>query len=113
MSVYIDDAYIVATVGPPERQFTSRWCHLVADSTDELIGFVTGLGIEERWIQRRGEPGEHFDIPEPRRAQVVAAGAVEISWRESVALVRAHRAGVAFDLAAIRAAPRRRSWQGD
>lgn len=106
MSVYVDDAFITATVGPPERRFTSRWCHLVADSTAELLAFAAVIGVEERWLQRRGQPGEHFDLPEPRRPSAVAHGAIEISWRESVALVRAHRAGVAFDLAALRAAGR-------
>lgn len=102
MSVYIDNAYIVAAVGPPERRFTSRWCHLVADSTEELLAFAAAIGLDERWLQRRGEPGEHFDLPDPRRPVAVEHGAVEITWRESVALVRAHRAGVAFDLAALR-----------
>ncbi|PWJ24797.1 uncharacterized protein DUF4031 [Branchiibius hedensis] len=103
MSVYIDDAFIDATVGGADRRFRSRWCHLVADSTAELLQFAARLGLDERWLQRRGEPGEHFDIPEPRRESVVGAGAVEISWRESVALVRAHRAGETFDLAGLRA----------
>lgn len=103
MSVYIDDAFIDATVGSGDRRFRSRWCHLVADSTDELLQFAGRLGMDERWLQRRGEPGEHFDVPEPRRDRAVLCGAVEISWRESVALVRAHRAGEVFDLAALRA----------
>ncbi|KYH44005.1 DUF4031 domain-containing protein [Branchiibius sp. NY16-3462-2] len=104
MSVYIDDAFIDATVGGPDRRFRSRWCHLVADSTAELLQFAQLLGIDERWLQRRGEPGEHFDLPEPRRASALLCGAIEISWRESVALVRAHRAGETFDLAGLRAA---------
>lgn len=104
MSVYIDNAFVEATVGKADRRLRSRWCHLVADSTAELIHFGERVGIDERWLQRRGQPGEHFDIPEPRRASVVLAGAIEISWRESVALVRAHRAGETFDLAGLRAA---------
>lgn len=109
MSVYIDDAFIDATVGSADRRFRSRWCHLVADSSEELLQVAERLGIDQRWLQRRGEPGEHFDLPEPRREHAVQYGAIEISWRESVALVRAHRAGEAFDLAGLRASAQRAS----
>lgn len=63
-----------------------RWCHLVSDtSLDELHDFVAALGIP-----RRGFQGDHYDIPEERRPEVVAAGAIEVESRE---LVRRLRAG--------------------
>jgi len=62
-----------------------RWCHLVSDdSLDELHDFANGLGIPRRAFQ-----GDHYDIPEERRAEAVAAGAREVESRELVRRLRA------------------------
>ena len=62
-----------------------RWCHLVSDeSLTELHTFAEGLGIP-----RRGFQGDHYDIPEDHRDEVVAAGAVQVESRELVRRLRA------------------------
>ena len=61
-----------------------RWCHLVSDeSYDELHDFVAALGIPRRAFQ-----GDHYDIPEEYRPDLVAAGAVEVESRELVRRLR-------------------------
>ncbi len=75
-----------------------RWCHLVSDSDlDELHRFATALGIPQRAFQ-----GDHYDIPEEHRDEVVAAGAVEVESRELVRRLRA--AGLRISPAARKAA---------
>lgn len=64
------------------------WSHLVSDvSYDELHAFAEELGVPRRAFER-----DHYDIPSHRYADVVAAGAVEISSREVVRLL--HGAGL-------------------
>lgn len=53
-------------------------------SLDELHEFADGVGIP-----RRGFQGDHYDIPEEHRAEVVAAGATEVESRELVRRLRA------------------------
>lgn len=54
-----------------------RWCHLVSDlSYDELHAFADANGIP-----RRGFQGDHYDIPEEHRADLIAAGAVVVESR--------------------------------
>ena len=49
-----------------------RWCHLVSDeSLDELHAFAARAGIPARGFQ-----GDHYDIPEEHRPDVLAAGAI-------------------------------------
>jgi hypothetical protein len=61
-----------------------RWCHLVSDaSLDELHAFTGALGIPRRAFQ-----GDHYDIPEEHRAEVVEAGALEVPSRELVRRLR-------------------------
>jgi len=61
-----------------------KWCHMVSDvSYDELIDFADGLGIP-----RRGFQGDHYDIPEEYRDEVIAAGALVVESRELVRRLR-------------------------
>jgi hypothetical protein len=56
------------------------WCHLVSDTSfEELHAFAERSGIPARAFER-----DHYDVPEERRAEVVAAGAVEVASRELV-----------------------------
>ncbi len=62
-----------------------RWCHLVSDtSLVELHDFAARLGIPRRAFQ-----GDHYDVPEEHRADIVAAGATEVGSRELVRRLRA------------------------
>jgi hypothetical protein len=61
------------------------WCHLVSDvSFEELHAFAAACGIPERAFER-----DHYDVPEERRAEVVAAGATEVRSRELVQRITA------------------------
>ena len=66
-------------------------CHMVADSTEELVGFATRLGLRRSWMQHPGKYSEHYDLTSPRRAEAVNMGAIEISHRELVEKMRAKR----------------------
>ncbi|CAM5549865.1 MULTISPECIES: DUF4031 domain-containing protein [Streptomyces] len=75
MTVYID---------PPTWPGHGRmWSHLISDASfDELHAFADELGVPRRAFER-----DHYDIPSHRYADVVAAGAVEVSSREVVRLL--------------------------
>jgi hypothetical protein len=61
-----------------------KWCHLVSDvSYDELHDFADLVGIP-----RRGFQGDHYDIPESYRAQMVSAGATAVESRELLRRLR-------------------------
>ncbi|MCX4859308.1 DUF4031 domain-containing protein [Streptomyces canus] len=75
MTVYID---------PPTWPGHGRmWSHLISDTSfEELHVFADELGVPRRAFER-----DHYDIPSHRYADVVAAGAVEVSSREVVRLL--------------------------
>ena len=61
-----------------------KWCHLVSDeSLDELWAFADAAGLP-----RRGFQGDHYDVPEEYRPELIAAGAVEVESRELVRRLR-------------------------
>lgn len=57
--------------------------HMLADSTAELLAMADTIGLQRKWIQHAGEPGEHFDIAQSKRALAVKAGAIEITWKQA------------------------------
>jgi len=61
------------------------WSHLVSDvSIDELHDFAESMGIP-----RRGFDLDHYDVPEARYAELVAAGAEPVTIRQLVERLRA------------------------
>ena len=62
-----------------------RWCHLISDeSIEELIDFA-----DRNQVNRRAFQGDHYDIPEEFREELIADGAVEVSSREIARRLRA------------------------
>ena len=61
-----------------------RWCHLVSDaSLDELHTFAA-----EHGMPRRGFQGDHYDIPEEFRPELIAGGALVVTSRELLRRLR-------------------------
>ena len=78
MTVYVDDMHL-----SPVGQFgRMKMCHMIADTTDELLAMADKIGVARKWIQKRGTANEHFDIAFSKRALAVQAGAIEITMRE-------------------------------
>ncbi len=80
MSVYVDNMR-----APFGRMVM---CHMVADSTVELLEMASKLGLKNGWIQSAGTPKEHFDLSLTRRAEAVKLGAVEITSRDILAILK-------------------------
>lgn len=79
MTVYVDD--MKAKFG------RMVMCHMVADTDEELRAMAARIGVAQRWHQR-----DHFDIALSKRAEAVAAGAVEITQRQLGCMVMRRRA---------------------
>ncbi len=79
MAVYIDDMYRYA-IGAFRGE---RMSHLIADSDAELHALAARIGMKRQWFQ-----GDHYDVPFARRDLAVAAGAIEITYRQAGAMRR-------------------------
>lgn len=99
MTVYVDRAFIPARV---RGGITDTWCHLTADTKEELHAFAARIGLQRRWFQTCKKssacrPADrcvhwHYDVTASKRAQALAAGAVEIDRQELVAILKQRRA---------------------
>lgn len=81
MAVYIDH---------PTMHNGRLWCHLTADTQDELHEFAIRLGSRREWFQDKGYKW-HYDIPARGLQQALDLGAKLITSREMVRLMQARR----------------------
>ncbi len=91
MTVYVDAVRIPAEVPNGNRVVRGVWCHLVADSTAELLDLAARIGLRAEWLQHPGEWSEHFDVTEPKRRQAITAGAVELNLQQMGDLLNSKR----------------------
>ena len=83
MTVYVDEAK-----HPYGRMMM---CHMIADTTDELLAMADRIGVQRKWLQKVGTRYEHFDTSKGKRAEAVKAGALEVTSRELGRLILAKR----------------------
>lgn len=78
MTVYVDDM----------RARYGRYvmCHMLADTDAELHAMAARIGVARRWWQAPPRHDSHYDIALSKRALAVAAGAVEITWKQAGAM---------------------------
>jgi hypothetical protein len=70
MAVYVDCEFVM---------WRGRsWCHLVADSIDELHAFAELLGLRRQWFQERSFY-PHYDVTASVRAKALKLGACDAS----------------------------------
>lgn len=74
LPVYVDNARI--------KFGRMKMCHMIADTTEELLKMATLIEINHKWIQNRCTYREHFDICLSKRQLAIESGAIPISQRE-------------------------------
>ena len=84
MGVYVDNAQ-----HPYGRM---KMCHMIADTTDELLAMADSIGLARKWLQNPGTPTEHFDVCLSYRADAIAHGAIQVARTEFVGVIRRKRA---------------------
>jgi len=79
MAVYVDNVRIA---------WKGRlWCHLVADSADELHRFAQRLGLRRAWFQRSASY-PHYDVTAELRERAIELGALSGSRRQIITCAR-------------------------
>jgi len=68
MAVYIDDEQI------PWRG--KVWCHMVADTPEELHSFAQRLGLRRSWFQEESRY-PHYDLTLSMRVKALGLGAID------------------------------------
>ena len=78
MAVYVDDLKHYPTTSLREK----TWCHMLADTSEELDQVAAQIGLKASWKQHPSRPTEHYDLTPSKRAAAIRAGAIQKSSRE-------------------------------
>jgi hypothetical protein len=79
MAVYVDNMQI--------EWRGKKWCHLVADSIDELHVFAKNLGLRQEWFQYSASY-PHYDVTVAIRQKALKLGATEGTKRKIIECAR-------------------------
>jgi signal recognition particle subunit SEC65 len=85
MAVYVDSEEI--------RSEGRIWCHLVADSIDELHSFAARLGLQRKWFQSNSYY-PHYDVTLSVRFKAVELGAINADRRQIIVCCKQMRAQI-------------------
>lgn len=77
MACFVDNVqeYPPNMIAPAARKHGALWCHLYADSVEELHAMAGKLGLKRAWFQDKRL--QHYDLTPAMREKALAAGAVE------------------------------------
>lgn len=83
MAVYVDETRDWTLIARARGLRHTHWCHLTADTEEELHAFAARLGLRRSWYQKKSPTDYrwHYDITPPKRAQAVRMGAQEVDRR--------------------------------
>jgi ribosomal protein L16 Arg81 hydroxylase len=66
-------------------------CHMIADSSAELLAMAAKINLDAKWLQNAGSPTEHFDLSLSYKRKALAAGAVLKTQRQLAFITREKR----------------------
>ena len=90
--IYVDRPGAVAKhIGCGMFRYPVKYCHLFADSPEELRAFANLIGLSPEWLQCAGTYREHYDLMGMKINAAIKAGAKRITFREVGRLLKAKR----------------------
>lgn len=90
MAVYVDRANIPYPRSAPggKKPFRQmKMCHMAADSLDELHAMADKIGMKREWFQGHTRY-PHYDINLTKKTLALKEGAIEVSSKELVLILR-------------------------
>jgi len=76
--IYVDSLFCSLAFGH------KYWCHMTADTIEELHEFAHKIGLKVEWFQEKGKhcSHNHYDLTSGKRKMAVRYGAKELTVKE-------------------------------
>lgn len=93
MTVYVDPVVDWGEVARQRGLRWTKWCHLTADTKEELHKFAAEIGLKMAWFQNANNERWHYDIVPSKRTEAIRKGAVEIDRAGMAEIIEKRRKG--------------------
>ncbi len=96
MTVFVDKIfeYPLSYVKKEARKFGKKWCHMITDGKlKELHDMAERIGLRKAFFQssKHGSSSPHYDLIPSKRTLAIRYGAIEISERKLVSIIKENR----------------------
>lgn len=83
MAVYVDEVRDYTGIdNAATRRHGHGWCHMIADTTDQLDAMALAIGLRTSYRQHSGKPLEHYDLTPSKREQAIRKRAQPLAAEE-------------------------------
>lgn len=81
MAIYVDQIVDYGKRG--------KWCHIITDGNiNELHEFIMRIGIKRKMFRKKNSKHPHYDLRPGKRFLAIQNGAIEVSNRDIVRILR-------------------------
>jgi hypothetical protein len=95
VAVYVDELFTMESANAQAFRVGARhghrWCHMFADTPEELHAFAPRIGMRREWADDDVDGG-HYDLTPPKRAAAIKLGAIAVDTFTAVAIWNITRA---------------------
>lgn len=90
MVVYVDE---IVDYGDTVKQLLghAKWCHMTADTMDELHEMAELIGLKRSWFQNKDGVTWHYDIVPTKRVLAIRSGAVPVDMHKMGEIISKRR----------------------
>lgn len=89
---YVDEIIDWGDIARDRGLRWAKWCHMIADTHEELMAMAHRLKLKPEWIQKPGTDDEHFDLIPSKRTLAIKYGAKPVDLLEMGEIwLRIHR----------------------
>lgn len=90
--VYVDCPHKFISEIPQAKRSGAKWdhewCHMWADTEEELVAFAKTIGLKKEWLQKSKKWLPHYDLLPPIRDRALKRGAVVMPLKQWYQQVR-------------------------
>jgi hypothetical protein len=84
MAVYVDDLFTSPRLAQRGQSAMLQWCHMWADTDEELHHMARTIGLRRAWFQRH-RVQDHYDLTPRKREAAIRHGATPANLRKWLA----------------------------
>ena len=86
MAVYVDPLFEAIPRNAQVKRCGAKWCHMIADTEEELHEMAKKIGLKRNWFQKKSFP--HYDLVPSKRELAIGNGVIVCERKKFFIIMR-------------------------